>query len=198
MKLASFVVLPCVSLLVAGCSGGSVEARSDAGPTDGAVGRDAGSEASLPVDTGPADTIEQGDAPVACNDLTNSAEVVAIEQVAADPPVASGGTIAGGTYTMTAATIYTGTAGPSGPSGTGQTTLRVSGDLIEVVTSGDPPTRTVAFVTSGTSISATDTCPDAESVQGSYTATSSSLVVELPGGTDDGGPRTLVETFTKE
>ena len=54
------------------------------------------------------------------------------------------------------------------------------------------------LATSGTSFTSTDTCPDTTVIQGSYTATATTLVIQLPGGTDDAGARTVVETFTMQ
>jgi hypothetical protein len=123
--------------------------------------------------------------------------VVSVEQVASDPPAAQGGTIEDGTYWMTAATVYTGPGGPTGETGTMQTTILVSGGTIQVVTTRGPATRTVSITTSGTYFTVTDSCPDTAVVQGSFTASGSTLTIELPAGTDDAGARTLVETFAK-
>ena len=43
-----------------------------------------------------------------------------------------------------------------------------------------------------------DTCPDTDTRPGTYTATPTTFTVQLDGGTDDAGARTLVETFTKQ
>jgi hypothetical protein len=165
--------------------GGSEATASDAGdagaPQDGATAHDA-----------------QGDAPPACNTLANVAQQVPLQQVAQDPPQPQGGTVADGTYTLTDVSIYTGTAGPSGASGSSQTTIQIAGGTIEVASAGNPPTQTVSLVTAGKTFTATDTCPDTKVTQGSYTATASTFVVFLDGGTDDAGARTLVETFTKQ
>ena len=155
------------------------------------------SDAHSSPDTGDAAS-SANDAAETCNTLVNSASSVSIEQVASDPPAPQGGTIANGTYTLTAAVIYTGPQGPTGASGTTQTTLQVTGGTIQVVSDGDPATRTVTFTTSGTSLDSVDTCPDTDTRPGTYTATPTTLVVELDGGTDDAGARTLVETFTKQ
>jgi hypothetical protein len=138
------------------------------------------------------------DASVVCNSLTNIAPVVDVTQMAADPPSPEGGMIANGTYAMTAVTIYTGPEGPTGASGTAQTTIEVTGDTIQMVGSGQPLTRTVTLVTSGVTFTATDSCPDTQVSQGGYTATPTTLTVFLPGGTDDAGARTVAESFTKQ
>jgi hypothetical protein len=189
MKL---IALALVTSLLAACSSSSSGSSLD----DGGTGvRDALSASDSPVDA-PADATPDG--AISCNTISNAASVVTVMQVAADPPASNGGTIADGTYEMTAVTIYTGADGPTGASGTAQTTVDVSGATLQVVTAGEPPTRTVTLATSGTAFTATDTCPDTTVTTGTFTATATSLTFVLPGGTDDAGARTVVETFTKE
>jgi hypothetical protein len=186
LRPSALSVLPIVLLLasIPACSSSSSSASEDAGHPDAPVTSDGGAR----PDTGT-------DAEVACNTLANSASVVPVDQIAQDPPTPQGGTIASGTYTMTAVAIYTGAGGPTGQTGTSQTTIQITGDTIQVVSASDPATRTVTIAPSGTSFTATDTCPDTTASQGSYTATASSFVIQLPAGTDDAGARTLVETF---
>jgi hypothetical protein len=186
--------------LAAGCSSSGATSPSDAGsdhdggaePTDGAMPGDGGSSGQDAAADVPAE------AATACNMLTNSASVITFSQVNQNPPTPQGGTIVDGTYAMTDASIYTGPNGPSGPSGMSQTTIQITGSTIQVASNGQPTTRTVTLATSGTSLTATDTCPDSKVTQGSYTATSTTLLIFLDAGTDDAGARTLVETFTKQ
>jgi hypothetical protein len=194
MKLSLLHVAACTALLAA-CSSSSVSA-TDGGDDGGTDAADASfSDTVAPADA-PADTI--GDAPAVCNTLVDVAPVVTVTQVASDPPAPLGGTIADGTYAMTDVTIYTGPQGPTGPTGSAQTTIQVSGSTVQVVSSGAPPTRTVTLAISGSAFTSTDSCPDTKVSQGHYTATATSLVILLPGGTDDAGARTVVETFTKQ
>jgi hypothetical protein len=122
---------------------------------------------------------------------------VTVDQVAQNPPTLVGGTIADGTFVLTGLTIYTGPQGPTGASGTAATTLQIASGTIQVATTGAPTTRTETLTTSGVNFTATDTCPDTTVIQGTYTATSTSLIVQFSGGTDDAGARTIQETFTK-
>jgi hypothetical protein len=138
------------------------------------------------------------DAGAICNTLANTAATVTTQQVASDPPAPEGGTVADGTYTLTQVDIYTGPNGPAGPSGTAQTTLKISGSTVQVASSGQPTTRTVDLATSGTSFTSTDTCPDTTVLRGTYTATATTFAIQIDGGTDDAGARTLLETFTKQ
>jgi hypothetical protein len=201
-----FLLGPLVlAFLASACSSSSGGEPSDAGGTDA---RDTGA----PVDSGRSDAIARDgaaddgsgaeDSPVeaatVCNTLANTASVVDVAQVAQDPPSAQGGTIANGTYLLTAATIYTGPDGPTGNSGTAQVTVLIDGAMVQMVSSGQPPTRTVTLATTGTSFTSTDTCPDTSSATGSYTATPTTLAITLAAGTDEAGARTLVETFTKQ
>lgn len=199
---AHFIFGIAVLALAAGCSSSS----GGSTPSDAGSDHDAGSETAdgaTPVDGGSSDRDAAADAPseaapAVCNLLANSAPVITYAQVNQDPPAPQGGTMVDGTYEMTAANIYTGPAGPSGPSGMSQTTIEITGGTIQIVSVGQPTTRTVTIATSGTSFTATDTCPDSTVTRGSYTATPTTILIFLDGGTDDAGARTVVETFTKQ
>jgi hypothetical protein len=188
MKL---IALALVTSVLAACSSTSGSSLDDGGT--GA--HDALSASDSPVDA-PAEAT--ADAAISCNTIVNSAPVVTVMRVAADPPTSNGGTIADGTYEMTAVTIYTGADGPTGASGTAQTTVVVSHDTFQVVNSAEPPTRTVTLATSGSEFTATDTCPDSTVTTGTFTATATSLIIVLAGGTDEAGARTVVETFARQ
>lgn len=82
--------------------------------------------------------------------------------------------------------------------GTAQTTIEISGSIVQVVSGGTPPTRTTTLATTGTTFTSTDTCPDAVVSNGSFTATATTFAIFLDDGADDAGARTVVETFTKE
>ncbi len=199
MRLPFFFVPSCAVMLF-GCSSSSpAVVATDAG-ADAHPAADATPEAAPAVDSSPQDHADSApaDAPVACNSLVNTDPAVTTNQVASDPPAMTGGVIADGTYELTDATIYTGPSGPVGPGGPAQTTLQIMGTTVQMAESGQPPTRTVTLVTSGTTFTATTTCPESAVSQGSYTATATTLAIEIPGGTDDAGARTVVETFTKQ
>src|SRR5580704_15253687 len=100
-------------LIIPACSGSSSPGDS--------TQPDAGGDARSLPDTGIDDAAP--DAPGTCNTLVDSAPAITVEQVAGEPPAPQGGTIVDGTYALTAAVIYTGPGGPTGPSGTAQTTL---------------------------------------------------------------------------
>jgi hypothetical protein len=195
MKLS--LVLCCTALLAAGCSSSPSDTSGDAGHADSALASEtsAGHEAGFdaPAETATEDAEMEA---VVCTTLANTAAAVPVQTFAVDPPTPLGGTIVDGTYLMTEAAIYTGPDGPSGTNGTSQTTIQITGSTIQIVSAGDPPTRTITLATSGTSFTSTDTCPDTSTViQGSYTATATTFVVQFPGGSDDAGARTVVESF---
>ncbi len=199
MRLASLLLLVTAAAgpaFLAGCSSGSGGASTADGGSDAEAATDGGGGAVR--DGAMGQDAPPGDAATTCNTLSNVASTVSFEQVAQDPPQPQGGTIADGTYTLTAATIYTGPGGPTGASGSSKVTVQISGTTIQVVTDGSPPTKTVTLATSGSTLTASDTCPDTSVTHGSYTATAATLLIFLDGGTDDAGARTLVETFTRQ
>jgi hypothetical protein len=133
---------------------------------------DASAEASVAKEGGADVGLEDspGDTPTeaaggACNTLTNTAPVVAEAALAAEAPTPAGGMVADGTYFLTAATVFTGKGGGTGPTGTRyQWVTKSTGDTYEVslritgrgasdsVTSG-------TSVTSGAKVTFTQTCP---------------------------------------
>jgi|HubBroStandDraft_1064217.scaffolds.fasta_scaffold81993_2 hypothetical protein len=207
MKLG--LALMCTAVLGTACSSSSSPsgpAVGDGGEA-GAIG-DAGGDGGGLADGSSGDAVadgasaeaggDAGDGAVACNTLANTAPQVTGAQVAENPPAMQGGTVVDGTYFLTNLTIYTGPEGPTGATGMTDTTIQITGNTIQVVTNGTPGTRTETFAGTGSTFTATDTCPDTTVIQGAYTATSSSFVVQFPGGTDDAGARTVEETFAKQ
>jgi hypothetical protein len=101
---------------------------------------------------------------------------------------------------MQTATYYTGTGGASGPTGTtSQVTIEVSGDTVQVVSSSGGTTShlTVTIGTGGSSLTYADVCPVSATLNGSYSATPTTLTVMLPVASDSGAT-TLVEDFVKQ
>jgi hypothetical protein len=186
--------------LLAGCTSSPAPATTSGG--------DASSDASNPTEASAPDTSVSEDAAtsddtgvdagVPCNAIANDAPVVDVTQVAADPPVPQGGTIVDGTYWQTALAIYTGPSGPAGASGTSQMTAQIQGETVQIVSNGQPARRTVTLMTSDAGFTSVDTCPTPQTAEGQYTATPTTLTIFLAGGADDAGPRTVVETLTKQ
>ena len=205
MRSNLLCICACAALAIAApaCSSSSNSGQTTTdGGSDAHAAQDSGvsTEASSGQDGATDDAAPDAPAEAAtvCNTVMDSAPAVTIQQVAQDPPTPKGGTPADGTYFMTDVTIYTGAGGPTGASGSAQTTIQISGSTIQVSSSGEPPTRTATLVTSNTSFTSTDTCPDSAVSTGSYSASATTFAVQLPGGTDDAGARTVVETFTKQ
>jgi len=194
---STFLVI-CAAFAATACSSSSAD---DTTTDSGADTSTDASDGSAPLDsatTDGSDSSPDDASDDACNTIANIAQTITIQQVASAPPAAQGGTFVDGTYTMTDVTIYTGPQGPTGPSGTSKTTLQITGTTFQVVNDGTPGTRTVTAVVSGSSVTATDTCPDSTIFHETFTATATSFVVYLDGGTDDAGARTVAETFTKQ
>jgi hypothetical protein len=184
-------IRPYLLVFVAACGSSSAPATA----TDASSAGDGAGEPS--ADDAAADSGES-DAGPPCNTIANAAPVVSVTQVAADPPGPQGGTIVDGTYWGTSVTIYTGPNGPTGATGTSQMTALVQGSTVQLVTSGQPARRTIALTTADAGFTSVDTCPASQTSQGGYTATPTTLTFFLPGGTDDAGARTVVDTLTKQ
>lgn len=162
--MSRWVGLGVVVLLVAaGCS----DPPAKPGPavvtgppvvTGGGGGGDGGSSA----DGGDAST----DAGV-CTDLPNTGTLVDRTGVQGDPPTANGGTVADGTYDLSAYTVYVGASGVAGPTGiTAKGTIRIGAGKIDQVLelggTGKTPTATAtrsAYTASGATFAETQLCP---------------------------------------
>ena len=123
-----------------------------------------------------------------CNSLDATGPCVTQTAVGGSPPVATGGTLVPGTYDLTSDSLYG--APDSGALRTRRLTLVIgatasAGSFSLDQASQDGTTvarRSFALTVSGTSITATDTCPlpDGGTVDqnvGGYTATSSQLTL---------------------
>jgi hypothetical protein len=190
----------CLLLFFAGCASGptpTTTAGLDASSSDSGLPTEApASDAAMTEESASDDAGDDSGAP--CNTIANDAPVVDVTQVAADPPAPQGGTIVDGTYWQTSLAIYTGPNGPTGTSGTSQMAAQIQGEIVQIVSAGQPPRRTVTLMTSDAGFKSMDTCPVPQSAEGYYTATPTMLMIFLAGGTDDAGSRTVVETLTKQ
>ena len=131
-----------------------------------------------------------GGAPGACNNLVNSAQVIDKNHHAEAPPVMTGGTIADGTYFLTAMDKYNGETGTS----THQEVWVYSGNTIQVVQQ-DGTHFTLSYVAANNVLTYTITCPAAQAgVTGMspYTATATQIVSV---NSDDANE---LHTFTKQ
>jgi hypothetical protein len=118
------------------------------------------------------------DGSTACNDLVDDAAAVEGTEVAASAPVASGGSIADGTYVLTAVTAFTGPGGATGDTGVmASAVLVIAGTTMQQVgrINGQESRYTTTITTSGTRVSTMDTCPAPMADAHPYTATSTEL-----------------------
>lgn len=148
-----------VCLLVCGCP-------SSPGGDD--AGNDGGTDA-FSVMTPDAPEVPATDSgPMACNAVTNIGTVISQMFVATDPVTGTGGVIAAGTYVLTAASVYTGIGGMTGPTGTTYSDTLVIADggayervlsIVDGVMTGTPIHQSGSFATDGASITVTQTCP---------------------------------------
>jgi len=193
-----WLVLPCAALVAAGCSTSPAPQAEVADTAPPLAGDGGDARAPDEAASGPETAAGEGasDSAAVCNTLANAAPVITTQQVATAPPTPKGGVVADGTYLLTDVTIYTGPGGPVGPGGTARTTVQITGATVQVANAGEPATRTVLLQTSGATFTSTDTCPDMTILRGGYTATTTTFAIQIDGGTDDAGARTVVETFT--
>jgi len=163
-------------------------------------------------DTGSRPEVSLGDGAGLCNTIVPTGPRIQVSEVQMDPPAPSAGSIANGTYVLTAVTLYAdmgelpeadgGVAGLEAP-----TTIVVNGDTWQWA-GGEEPTgvpTTYSASTSGMAISLTVTCPPqppdtGEALYVFYTASGSELLLyQAFGGADVmlSMPVT-VSTFTKQ
>ena len=129
--------------------------------------------------------------PGACNDLVNGAAVTSKTSHAAATPAMTGGTIADGTYFLTAMDDYNGETGST----THQETWRFTNGTVDVITAenGAAATRySGTFSTSGNMVTFSFTCPMTGSVTSPLTATSNELQ------TVNSNDANEVHTFTRQ
>lgn len=102
--------------------------------------------------------------------------------VAAEPPVATGGAIADGTYRLVEATLYTHVGGPAGPlPATLKATIAISGTTANVAqdTAKSSDRLTATVVTSGANVTFTQTCPKGDTNTATYSG-GTDLTLFLP------------------
>jgi hypothetical protein len=141
---------------------------ADDGPTGGP---DAEGNDGSAVDMSMGDAIldeagQEVEAAAGCNDLLLDAPAVGFTYDLAAPPAPAGGTIADGTYFLTAQVLYQTASGPTLP--LGRTKAVIAGANWQEV-SGDPEPGSVnpdkrwthELVATGTSLTLTPTCPSA-------------------------------------
>jgi hypothetical protein len=91
-----------------------------------------------------------------------------------------GGTIADGNYALTAMTAYTGQGGSTGNLAlTASEVQTISGSTMQQdgIINGQEKRYTTTIMTSGTTITTSDTCPAPGTAMHSYTATPTALLI---------------------
>lgn len=179
---------------VTACSGSDASlVPPDGGATDDAAApttADAapevdGDAATPAVDSG----AETG---TACSSLTLAAPPVDVEAFASAPPPPQGGALVDGTFVSTRAELYVGAGGDvTAKLAPVSVTVRIKGNVAETFVDG--LARTATLSTSGTTLTAANTCPGTKVETVGYTATSDTIVVFMPRGKG-----TLVETLTRQ
>ncbi|MBX3191980.1 MAG: hypothetical protein KF819_33625 [Labilithrix sp.] len=160
------------------------------GPSPGGGG---GSSREGGVDDGGAEGGDGG----TCNDVLLPSAVIDRIAVNGDPPVATGGAIAEGTYDLTQLDVYVGIGGLPGPTGiAAQSAIVVTGTTIDQVIrySGNAAPEelrvTYAYATSSATLSLTGVCPLGGAASRQYSSNGFTLVI-----TDTASKE--VFTFTK-
>jgi hypothetical protein len=151
-----------VGVSVSACSSSSngTSSGTDAGDSDSASPIDAASRA----DTSTADaSTDASDSGGECNAVVNGAPESTSSSVKAAAPAPTGGTIADGTYFQTEFNVYDPSSNASAPSPSGlKVTLVIKGNLMESVQElpdGSVDRFAETFLTSGTALNRTLTCP---------------------------------------
>lgn len=141
-------------------------ACSSQGTTD-----DGGTDASGDVTTANDAAQEAGkdSGPTGCNTVSNIGAVVPQTFVATDSPTGDGGALVEGTYVLTAAVVYTGADGGTGPTGTTFQDTAVVDDAgsyernVSIVNDagldGSPIHQNGSFAVDGGAIHVDQTCP---------------------------------------
>jgi hypothetical protein len=163
-------------------SGGSDGSNTGTGATAGSAGM--GAEPG-----GTAGAGGSAGASAACNTLVQLGDAVDEIRVASDPPVLQGGALTNGTFVLREVRVYTGTGGPTGPTGkTVRDTLRFSNASPNAATAeelyqetGSAERRFAgAATTTGTSLTVQATCPGGVWT-GPYEATADTFMAGFPG-----------------
>jgi hypothetical protein len=199
--------LLALSLLAAACSSspspsGQGSHDSGGGNSDSSSGNpgsfDASSGSNPDATSGnPGDDASSSDEDATpCNTITNSGSDISGQSSTATAPTPTGGTITDGTYVLSSVVAYLPFAEDAG-AGTLSGTIIVSGSTWQIVGNaiGDTEPGSFTFQPSGTSFTLTETCPGTESVTGTYTASTTQIIL-YKSTTVFGDTLTLQSTFT--
>jgi hypothetical protein len=155
------VAFLATSISTGGCSSGKLASVVDAASEGGGGSGEAGSGGGV------------------CNMLTNIGTDVPWMSDPGPVPVMTGGTIVDGIYVLTSSVNYGGVSAPSA-NATSKFTIAIAGNTTQFVASynGGPDVHsTTEGIPTGIQLNAVQTCPGGAQVDGSYTATPTSLTV---------------------
>jgi hypothetical protein len=112
-------------------------------------------------------------------------------QIAATAPVLAGGTIVAGTYDLTAASIYTGPGGATGPTGHRMNlTIEVTASSLQFAEDNyeslgcTQEERSSTYTISGATLISNTTCPEVHSDSIPFAATATTLTIAPEAATD--------------
>jgi hypothetical protein len=174
-----------VAASLSACSSDSTDDEPDdtSSPDGSTTQNDSGTtpknDAAAPVtDTGTKDTGPGG----ACNTLTNTATEANQSTVKGNAPAATGGTIADGTYFLSEFVLYDPTGTDEAPSPSGlNVTMSIKGtamDSIQTLPDSTSQTFAETFVTNGTKLQRTLSCPKAgPDLEAVYTVAGNKLTI---------------------
>ncbi|MDP9036015.1 MAG: hypothetical protein M3O50_14540 [Myxococcota bacterium] len=183
---------------------------TSAGDASGTLVADASVLMAVPdsglTETGPGDAPGEAANPLVCNALANAAPAIQLTPSAGTPPASMGGPLVSGTYFLTSATAYGGSALCAAIT-LKETALLTSATaatgMLDVVASASvvPAQQTTHddYTASGSTLTLQPTCPlvDGGATQVQYTAVAGRVELTLPPSTVQ-GCGTLVEVFTKQ
>lgn len=166
---------------------------------------DAAADASLDATADAPQEAGSDSGSAACNELSNIGTVVPQTFVATDAVSGAGGLLVAGTYVLTAAVVYTGPGGGTGPTGLKlrDTLIIDASNLYQRVTSivddagvdGSPLHENGAFVVDGSSIQVTQTCPPGVQPFTSYD--SNGTTIHIYASAAGGSPAVMFE-YTRQ
>jgi hypothetical protein len=155
-------------------TGGSAGGAGTGGSAGGGAAGSAGSSS-----TGGTGGSGTGGMTGGCTVIANGATTITEMQVDTPPPSLAGGTVVEGTYFMVSRTVFTGMGGPTGPTAnTHRTTIVIAGNAMHTVSSpnGSPPVYADAtWTATGTTFTASVTCPVTVDSVSTYAATATTL-----------------------
>ncbi len=181
------LVVVAACLLACSSEDEAVDAPTDSGVD---VTVEAGTDAGADVTEDAPQEADSDGAPSECNTVANVGSVIQQMFVATDAVTGNGGTLVAGTYVLTAAAVYVGAGGSSGPTGlTLQDTVaiddaglyqRVVSAIDDAGLDGSPIHQNGSFIVNGSSIQVAQTCPPGSQPFTSYDSDGTKFRIYAP------------------